>query len=124
MPTNTDEAEMNAALSMLAGGSSDSVRTESMAVVIRQNLGEDEEIQKAKGVHHKRSRRSDHPAAPVEEKKRKKQLWRLSCLEQDAGPSTSLLYDGPVSTTPEDDVRGCDDVGASGCTLDEDEEVE
>jgi hypothetical protein len=34
MPTSTNEAEMNAVLSMLAGESSDSARTESMAVAI------------------------------------------------------------------------------------------
>jgi hypothetical protein len=34
MPISTDEAEMNAVLSMLAGESSDSARTESMAVAI------------------------------------------------------------------------------------------
>jgi hypothetical protein len=46
----------------------------------------------------------NHPAAPDEEKKRKKRLRRLSCLEQDVGPSKSLLGDGLVSTTLEDDV--------------------
>jgi hypothetical protein len=61
---------------------------------------------------------------PDEEKKRKKRLRWLSCLEQDAGPSTLLLGDGPVSTTLEDDVRGCDDARVGGCVLDEDEEEE
>jgi hypothetical protein len=124
MPSSTDEAEMNVVLSMLDGESSDSAHTESMVVVIGQNLGEDEEIQKPEGTCRKRSRRMDHTVAPGEEKKRKKRLWRLSCLEQDAGPSTSLLGDGPVSTTPEDDVRGRDDVRAGGCALDEEEEEE
>jgi hypothetical protein len=45
-------------------------------------------------------------------------------LEQDAGPSTLLLGDGPVSTTLENDVRGCDDARVGGCVLDEDEEEE
>jgi hypothetical protein len=74
MPTSTDEAEMDDVLSMLAGESSDSARTESMAVAIGQNLGEDEEIQKSKGVRRKRSCRTNHPAAPDEEKKRNKRL--------------------------------------------------
>jgi hypothetical protein len=34
MPTSTDEAEMDAVLNMLAGESSNSARTELMAVVI------------------------------------------------------------------------------------------
>jgi hypothetical protein len=45
-------------------------------------------------------------------------------LEQDAGPSTLLLGDGPVSTILEDDVRGCHDAQVGGCVLDEDEEEE
>jgi hypothetical protein len=122
MPTSTDDAEMNAVLSMLAGESSDSARTEPMEVAIVQNLGEDEEIRKPKGAHCKRSHRANHPIVPDEEEKKKKQLRRLSCLEQDAGPSTLLLGDGPVSTILEDDVRGCDDARFGGYVLDEDEE--
>jgi hypothetical protein len=124
MPTSTDEAEMNVVLNMLAGESSDSARTRPMAVAIGQNLGEDEEIWKPEGAHRKQSRQANHPAVPNEEKKRKKRLRWLSCLEQDAGPSTLLLGDGPVSTTLEDDVRGCDDARVGGCVLDEDEEEE
>jgi hypothetical protein len=61
---------------------------------------------------------------PAEGKKRKKRLQRLSCLEQDAGPLTSLLGGGPTSTTLEDDIGGCDDARVFGCVLDEDEEEE
>jgi hypothetical protein len=43
-------------------------------------------------------------------------------LEQDAGPSTSLLGGGLESTTLEDDIRGCDDAQVGGCVLDEDKE--
>jgi hypothetical protein len=124
MLTNTDDAEMNDGLSMLAGESSDSARTEPMAVAIGQNLGKDEEIQKPKGARRKRSRRANHPVVPKEEKTKRKRLWRLSCLEQDASPSTLLLGDDPVSTILEDDVRGCDDARVGGCVLDEDEEEE
>jgi hypothetical protein len=45
-------------------------------------------------------------------------------LEQDAGPSTLLLGDGPMSTILEDDVRGCDDARVGDCVLDKDEEEE
>jgi hypothetical protein len=41
-----------------------------MAVAIGQDFGEDEEIHKPEGARRKRSRRVNHPAAPVEEKKR------------------------------------------------------
>jgi hypothetical protein len=124
MPTNTDDAEMNVVLSMMAGESSDYVFTEPMAVAIGQNLGEDKEIRKPEGARRKRSRRANHPFVPDKEKKRKKRLQRLSCLEQDAGPSTLLLGDGPMSTILEDDVRGCDDARVGGCVRDEDEEEE
>jgi hypothetical protein len=66
----------------------------------------------------------NHPAAPVKEKKKKRQLRRLSCLEQDAGPSTLFLSDGPASAIPEDNVEGCDDAQVVGGMLDEEEEEE
>jgi hypothetical protein len=72
MPTSADDGEMNAVLSMLAGESSDSAHTEPMVVAIGQDLGEDEEIRKPEGAHRKRSHRVNHPAAPVEEKKKKR----------------------------------------------------
>jgi hypothetical protein len=46
MSSSTDDAEMNDVFSLLAGESSDSARTEPMAVAIGQDFGEDEEIQK------------------------------------------------------------------------------
>jgi hypothetical protein len=66
----------------------------------------------------------NHPAAPVEEKKKKRRLRRLSCLEQDTGPSTLFLGDGPTNTILEDNAEGCDDAQAAGGVLDEDEEEE
>jgi hypothetical protein len=66
----------------------------------------------------------NHPAAPAEEKKKKRRLWRLSCLEQDVGPSTLFLGDGPTSTNPKDNAGGCDDVQATGGVLDEEDEEE
>jgi hypothetical protein len=74
MSSSTDDAKMNDVLSLLAGESSDSARTETMAVAIGQDFGEDEEIQKPKGARHKRSHRANHPAAPAEEKKKKRRL--------------------------------------------------
>jgi hypothetical protein len=66
----------------------------------------------------------NHPVAPVEEKKKKRRLWRLSCLEQDAGPSTLFHGDGPAGTIPEDNARGCDDAQVASGVLDEEEEEE
>jgi hypothetical protein len=91
MPSNIDDAEMDVVLSLQAGESSDSTCTEPMAIATGQEFGEDEKIQKPEGARRKRSRRVNHPAAPIEEKKKKRRLWRLSCLEQDADPSTFSL---------------------------------
>jgi hypothetical protein len=124
MPTSTDEAEVNDVLSMLAGESSEFTCTESMAIAIGQDLGEDKGVQSPESVRRKRSRWTSNPVAPNEEKKRKKRLRRLSCLEQDVGPSTSLLGGGPMSTTLEDDIGGCDDARVGSCVIDEDEEEE
>jgi hypothetical protein len=66
----------------------------------------------------------NHLVAPAEEKKKKRRLWRLSCLEQDAGPSTLFLGGDRASTIPEDNAGGCNDVQATGCVLDEKEEEE
>jgi hypothetical protein len=81
MPTSDDEAEVNVVLSMLAGESSDSTRTESMTVAIGHGLSEDEGVQSLRSVHRKRSCRAFHPATPAEGKKRKKRLRRSSGLE-------------------------------------------
>jgi hypothetical protein len=124
MLSSTDDAEMNVVLNMLARESSHSTRTEPMAFAIRQDLGEDEEIRKLEGAHRKRSHRVNHLAIPDEEKKKKRRLRRLSCLEQDVGPSTLFLGDGPVSTILEDNVRGCDNARVDGSVVDEDEEEE
>ena len=48
----------------------------------------------------------------------------MSCLEQDAGPSTLLLGDGPASAILEDNAEGCDDAQATSGMLDEEEEEE
>jgi hypothetical protein len=96
MPSSTNDAEMDVLLSLLDEESSDSTRAESMAIVTGQEFGEDVEIYKPEGARQKRSRRVNHPAAPIEEKKKKSRLRQLSCLEQDAGPSTLFLGDGPL----------------------------
>jgi hypothetical protein len=72
MPASTDDAEMDIVLSLLAEESSDSTRTESMAITTGQEFGEEVEIRKPNGARPKRSRRVNRPTAPVEEKKKKR----------------------------------------------------
>jgi hypothetical protein len=74
MPASTDDAEMDVVLSLLAGESSDSTRTDPMAIATGQEFSEDVEIQKPEGARPKRSRRVNRPAAPVEEEEKKKRL--------------------------------------------------
>jgi hypothetical protein len=124
MPSSTDDAEMDVVLSLLAGESFDSTHTESMAIVSGQEFVEDVEIQKLEGARQKRSHRVNRLAAPVEEEKKKRRLRRLSCLEQDVGPSALFLGDGLVDAIPEVNADGCDDAQATGDVFDEDEEEE
>jgi hypothetical protein len=124
MPANTDDAEMDVVLSLLAMESSDSTRTEPMAITTGQEFGGEVEIQKPEGARPKRSRRVNRPTAPVEEKKKKRQLRRLSCLDQNAGPSVPIPDDVPADAITEVDAKGCDDARATSGMFDEDEEVE
>jgi hypothetical protein len=104
MPANTDDAEMDAVLSVLARESSDSTRIEPMAITTGQEFGEEAEIRRPEGARPKRSHWVNRPTAPVEEKKKKRQLQRLSCLDQDAGPSVPIPDDVPTNAIPEVDV--------------------
>jgi hypothetical protein len=74
MPANTDDAEMDTVLSLLAGKSSDSTHTEPMAITTGQEFGEEVEIRKTEGPCPKRSCRVNRLIAPVEEKKKKRRL--------------------------------------------------
>jgi hypothetical protein len=58
MPASTDDAEIDAVLSLLVGESSDSTRTELMAITTGQVFGEEVETRKPEGAHAKRSRRA------------------------------------------------------------------
>ena len=66
----------------------------------------------------------NRPTAPVEEKRKKRRLRRLSCLDQDVGPSVPVPDDVPVEVIPEVDAKGCDRAQAAGCMFDEDKEEE
>jgi hypothetical protein len=81
MPASTDDAEIDAVLSLLAGESSDSTRTELMAITTGQEFGEEVETQKPEGARPMRPRRVNCPTALAEEKRKKRRLRRLSCLD-------------------------------------------
>jgi hypothetical protein len=95
-----------------------------MAIMTGQVFGKDVEIRKPEGARPKRSRRVNRLAAPVEEKKKKRRLQRLSCLDQDVGPSVPILGDVLADAIPEVNAGGCDDARAAGGVFDEDEEEE
>jgi hypothetical protein len=81
MPASPDVAEIDVVLSMLAGESSDSTHAEPMAITVGQELNKTVETRKPEGTHPKRPRQVSRPTAPVEEKKKKRRLRRLSCLD-------------------------------------------
>jgi hypothetical protein len=55
---------------------------------------------------------------------KKRRLRRLSCLDQDAGPSIPILDDVLADAIPKVDAKGCDNAQATGGMFDEDEEEE
>jgi hypothetical protein len=57
MPASTDDAEIDAVLSLLAGESSDSTCTEPMAITTEQEFGEEVETRKPEGAHPKHPHR-------------------------------------------------------------------
>jgi hypothetical protein len=122
MPASTDNAEIDVVLSMLAGESSDLTHAEPMAMAVGQELGKAVEIQKPEGARPKRP--VSRPTAHVEEKKKKRQLRRLSCLDKSVGPSAPVRDDVPAEVLPEVDAKGCDHAQAVVCIFDEDEEEE
>jgi hypothetical protein len=124
MPANTDDAEMDVVLSLLAGESSDSTHTEPMAITTGQEFDEEVEIRKPEGARPKHSRWVNRPIAPVEEKNRKRRLRRLSCLDQDAGPSALILDDVPADAIPKVDAKSSDNAQVTGGMFDDDEEEE
>jgi hypothetical protein len=118
MPTSPDDAEMDVVLSMLAGESSDSTHAEPMTITAGQELDKVVETRKPEGARPKRPRQVSRSTAPVEEKKKKKRrLWRLSCLDQDAGPSALACDEVPAEVLPEVDPNGCvhAEVDPNGC---------
>jgi hypothetical protein len=98
-----------------------------MAVAVIPELDRIVDTRKPEGTRPKRLRQVSRPTAPAEGKKKKRQLQRLSCLDQDAGPSAPVaekvpaeVFTGvdPTGGVPaEVDPNGCDPVAAkpNGC---------
>jgi hypothetical protein len=96
MPTSPGDAEISAMLDMLAGDSSDSVPAETMAIATILELEETVDTRKPEGTRPKCLRQVSHPTTPDEEKKKKRRLRQVSCLDQDAGPSALTAEEVPV----------------------------
>jgi hypothetical protein len=128
MPMSPDDAEMSAMLDMLAGESSDSGPTETMAVTVISKLDKPTNAQKPEGTRPNHRHQVSRPAAPAEEKKKKRRrLRRLSCLDQGAGPTAPVAEEVPAEVftgvdptggvPAEVDPNGCDPTEAepNGC---------
>jgi hypothetical protein len=116
MPVSPDDAKIDVVLNMLAGESSDSAHAETMAVTVGQELNKTVDTRKPEGTRPKRPRQVSRPTAPVEEKK-KRRLWRLSCLDLDADPSAPICEEVPAEVLIEVDPHGAVHVEAdpNGC---------
>jgi hypothetical protein len=86
MLVNPSDAEISAKLDLLADDSSNSVPAESLAVAVIPEPEETLDIQRLDNTRPKRPRRANQPTSPAEGKK-KRRLRRVSCSNQDAGPS-------------------------------------
>jgi hypothetical protein len=81
MPTSPDDAEINVVLDMLAGESSDSVSAETMVVAVILETVKTVDTRKPEGTCPKRLCQVSRLVALAEEKKKKRRLRRLSCLD-------------------------------------------
>jgi hypothetical protein len=118
MPMSPGDAEISAMLDMLAGDSSDSVPAETIATATIPGPEKTVDTQKPEGTRPKRLRQVSHPTTPVEGKKKKKRrLQRVSCLDQDVGPSAPAAEEVPVEIFTGAESNGCDpaDVEPNGC---------
>jgi hypothetical protein len=119
MPASPDDAEIDVVLNMLAGESSNSAHAEPMAIMVGQELNKTVDTRKPEGTRPKRPCQVSSLTARVEEKKKKRRLRRLSCLDQDAGPSAPVCDEVPAEVFPEVDPNGGVHVEAktNGCDL-------
>jgi hypothetical protein len=81
------------------------------------------DIQRPDTIRLKRLHQASHPTSPAEGKKKKKKrrLWRVSSLNQDASPSAPAAEEVPVPISAEAEPNGCDpnDAEPNGCDLDD-----
>jgi hypothetical protein len=122
MPINPSDAEISSMLDMLADDSSDSVPAETIAVATIPEPGKTLNVHKSDSARPKRLHQASHPTAPAEGKKKKKRrLRRVSCLDQDAGPSAPAAEEVPMELFTGADLNGCDpaDADPNGCDLDD-----
>jgi hypothetical protein len=122
MPINLSDAEISAMLDMLAEDSSDSVPAETIAVATIPEPGKALNAQKSDSTRPKCLRQASHPTAPTEGKKKKKRrLRRVSCLDQDAGPSAPAAEEVLMELFTGADPNGCDptDADPNGCDPDD-----
>jgi hypothetical protein len=122
MPINPSDAEISAMLDMLAEDSSDSVPAETLAVATIPEPGKTLDIQRSDSTRPKHPRQASHPTSLAEGKKKKKRrLRRVSCLNQDAGPSAPAAKEVPVEIFTVAKPNGCDpaDADPNGCDLDD-----
>jgi hypothetical protein len=123
MQKTADETEVNVVLSMLAGESSESTRTESVSAAAGPVSGEDEGACYPGGVRRKWLCRTGHPAVSAEGEKRKRRLWHSSGLELGVDSFAPVLDGGLVSSNLEDDIESCGGTKVGKHVSDEDEEV-
>jgi hypothetical protein len=122
MSINPSDAEISALLDMLAEDSSDSVPAETLVVAPIPEPGKTLDIQRSDSTHPKRPRQASHPTSPAEGKKKKKRrLRRVSCLNQDVGPSAPAAEEVPVEIFAVAEPNGCDpaDADPNGCDIDD-----
>jgi hypothetical protein len=118
MLISPSDAEISAMLDMLAEDSSDSVPAGTIAVATILEPEKTLNAQKSDITRLKRLRLASHSAAPAEGKKKKKRrLRRVSCLDQDAGPSAPAAEEVPMELFTGADPNGCDPANAdlNGC---------
>ena len=118
MPINPSDAEISAMLDMLAEDSSNSVPAETLDVATIPEPEKTLDIQRSNSTRPKCPRQASHPTSTAEGKKKKKRrLQRVSCLNQDAGPSAPAVEEVPVELFTRANPNGCDSVDAdpNGC---------
>jgi hypothetical protein len=116
MPVNPSDAEISVMLDLLADDSSNSVPTESLAVAIILEPEETLDIQRLDSTRPKHPRRANQPTSAAEGKK-KRRLRRVSCSNQDVGPSVPAAEGVHVELSFGADPNGCDsaDADPNGC---------